>query len=280
MPLRLIKKKRLCRFNPASFLTTGDQIAGTSDWPKLNMTANPEASKHTEKANMAVPHHVAITMDGNGRWAESRGLDVSEGHHAGFENLQRIVADFANRGVAYLTLFAFSTENWDRPESEVNGILELAIAVIAHEAEQLNENGVRIKHLGRVDRLSPELREELELAVKKTENNTLLTLAIAFDYGGRAEIVNAVKELIAEGTRLEEIDESKFAEHLYTADMPDVDLLIRTGGDFRISNFLLWQTAYSELYFSEIMWPDFYGEHVDLAFESFNERKRRFGKRI
>jgi undecaprenyl diphosphate synthase len=244
------------------------------------MTANPEASKRTENATTAVPHHVAITMDGNGRWAESRGLDVSEGHHAGFENLQRVVADFADRGVRYLTLFAFSTENWDRPESEVNGILELAIAVIAHEAEQLNENGVRIKHLGRVDRLSPELGDELELAVKNTENNTGLTLGIAFDYGGRAEIVNAAKRLIEEGTSLEDIDESKFAEYLYTSDMPEVDLLIRTGGDFRISNFLLWQTAYSELYFSEIMWPDFHGKHIDRAFDSFNERKRRFGKRI
>ncbi|MEE8045918.1 MAG: polyprenyl diphosphate synthase, partial [Dehalococcoidia bacterium] len=170
--------------------------------------------------------------------------------------------------------------NWDRPESEVNGILELAIAVIAHEAQQLNENGVRIKHLGRVDRLSPELRDELERAVEKTADNTGLTLGIAFDYGGRAEIVNAVKQMIEDGVPLDEIDECKFTKYLYTADMPDVDLLIRTGGDFRISNFLLWQTAYSEFYSSETWWPDFYGEHIELAFESFNERQRRFGKRI
>jgi len=244
------------------------------------MTANPEASKRSENVKSSVPHHVAIIMDGNGRWAETRGLDVSEGHHAGFENLRRVVADFADRGVAYLTLYAFSTENWDRPESEVNGILELAIAVIAHEAQQLNENGVRIKHLGRADRLSPELREELEQAVEMTAGNTGLTLGIAFDYGGRAEIVNAAKQLIADGVSPEEIDEKKFAEYLYTSDMPDVDLLIRTGGDFRISNFLLWQTAYSEFYSSKIWWPDFYGEHIDSAFESFNERQRRFGKRI
>jgi undecaprenyl diphosphate synthase len=244
------------------------------------MTANPEASKRTENAKQTVPHHVAIIMDGNGRWAESRGVDVSEGHHAGFENLRRVVADLADRGVGYLTLYAFSTENWDRPESEVNGILELAIAVIAHEAEQLNENGVRIKHLGRADRLSPELREELERAVEKTVNNTGLTLGIAFDYGGRAEIANAARQMIKDLVPVDEIDESKFAEYLYTADMPDVDLLIRTGGDFRISNFLLWQTAYSEFYTSETWWPDFYGEHIDLAFESFNARKRRFGKRI
>jgi undecaprenyl diphosphate synthase len=218
-------------------------------------------------------------MDGNGRWAQTRGLDVSEGHHAGFENLRRVVADFAKRGVSYLTLYAFSTENWDRPESEVNGILELAIAVIAHEAQQLNENGVRIKHLGRVDRISPELRDELEQAVTITASNTGLTLGIAFDYGGRAEITNAARQMIADGVSANDVDESKVAEYLYTADMPDVDLLIRTGGDFRISNFLLWQTAYSEFYSSEILWPDFFGEHIDKAFESFSERQRRFGKR-
>lgn len=219
-------------------------------------------------------------MDGNGRWAENRGLDVSEGHHAGFENLQRVVADFARRGVGFLTMYAFSTENWDRPESEVNGILELAIAVIAHEAQQLHENGVRIKHLGRVDRLSDELRDELGQAVQMTENNTGLTLGIAFDYGGRAEIADAAKKMIEDGISASEIDEKKFSEYLYTSDMPDVDLLIRTGGDFRISNFLLWQTAYSEFYSSEILWPDFYGEHIDAAFESFGVRQRRFGKRI
>ncbi len=244
------------------------------------MTANPEASKRTKDGSTTVPNHVAIIMDGNGRWAESRGLDVSEGHHAGFENLQRVVADFAKRGVKYLTMYAFSTENWDRPESEVKGILELAIAVIAHEAQQLHENDVRIKHLGRVDRLSDELREELQQAVDMTAGNSGLTLGIAFDYGGRAEIANAAKQLIADGVSPDDIDEQKFAEYLYTSDMPDVDLLIRTGGDFRISNFLLWQTAYSEFYSSDIWWPDFYGEHIDSAFESFSERQRRFGKRI
>ena len=244
------------------------------------MTANPEDSKHSKNAVMDVPNHVAIIMDGNGRWAVSRGLDVSDGHQAGFENLQIVVADFAKRGVSYLTMFAFSTENWDRPESEVNGILELAIAVIAHEAEQLHENGVRIKHLGRIERLSMELRDELEHAVDLTARNTGLTLGIAFDYGGRAEIVDAVKNLLRDGVTSKDINEEKFAEYLYTSDMPEVDLMIRTGGDYRISNFLLWQTAYSELYFTDVLWPDFDGEHIDRAFESFSERQRRFGKRI
>jgi len=244
------------------------------------MTSNTKASPRTKNLDKNVPLHVAIIMDGNGRWAVARGLDVSEGHHAGYENIRRVVNDFANRGVEYLTLYAFSTENWDRPETEVNGILNLAIAVIAHEAQELHENGVRIKHLGRVDRLSPELRVELEQAVEMTAGNTGLTLGIAFDYGGRAEIVQAAKRMVEETVSPDEVNEQKFSEFLYTSDMPDVDLLIRTGGDFRISNFLLWQTAYSEFYSSETWWPDFFGERIDEAFDAFNERKRRFGKRV
>ena len=244
------------------------------------MTSNTKASPRTKNLDKNVPRHVAIIMDGNGRWAVARGLDVSEGHHAGYENIRRVVNDFANRGGEYLTLYAFSTENWDRPETEVNGILNLAIAVIAHEAQELHENGVRIKHLGRVDRLSPELRVELEQAVEMTAGNTGLTLGIAFDYGGRAEIVQAAKRMVEETVSPDEVDEQKFSEFLYTSDMPDVDLLIRTGGDFRISNFLLWQTAYSEFYSSETWWPDFFGERIDEAFDAFTERKRRFGKRV
>ena len=150
----------------------------------------------------------------------------------------------------------------------------------AHEAKELHESGVRIKHLGRVDRLSPELRDELAQAVEMTAGNTGLTLGIAFDYGGRAEIVQAARRMVEEAVSASEVDEQKFSDFLYTSDMPDVDLLIRTGGDFRISNFLLWQTAYSEFYSSETWWPDFFGEHIDEAFEAFNERKRRFGKRV
>ena len=244
------------------------------------MTSNTKTSPRTENLEKNVPRHVAIIMDGNGRWAIARDLDVSEGHHAGFENIRRVVNDFAKRGVEYLTLYAFSTENWDRPETEVNGILDLAIAVIANEAQELHANGVRIKHLGRVDRLSPELRDQLEQAVEMTAGNKGLTLGIAFDYGGRAEIVQAVRRMVEETVSPGEVDEQKFSEFLYTSDMPDVDLLIRTGGDFRISNFLLWQTAYSEFYSSETWWPDFFGERIDEAFDAFNERKRRFGKRV
>jgi len=244
------------------------------------MTANTKASDSPDILEQRVPRHVAIIMDGNGRWAESRALDISDGHHAGYENIRRVVADFAKRGVEYLTLYAFSTENWDRPESEVNGILELAIAVIAHEAKELHESGVRIKHLGRVDRLSPELSEELKQAVAMTAGNLGLTLGIAFDYGGRSEIVHAARRMVEDGVAAADVDEKKFDEYLYTSGMPDVDLLIRTGGDFRISNFLLWQTAYAEFYSSETWWPDFHGVHVDQAFEAFNDRNRRFGRRV
>ena len=242
-------------------------------------TENESPENVTDPASN-IPRHVAIIMDGNRRWAEARGLDVSEGHYAGFENLTRVVAHLSNRGVEHLTVYAFSTENWDRPESEVNGILDLAIAVIAREARKLHQNGIRIKHLGRVDRLSLELRTELENAVEMTADNAGLILGIAFDYGGRAEIVDAVRRLIEHGALGSEIDENKFSEYLYTANMPDVDLLIRTGGDLRISNFLLWQTAYSEFYSSEIWWPDFDGEHIDAALNAFSARQRRFGKRV
>jgi undecaprenyl diphosphate synthase len=244
------------------------------------MTSNIYLSTGAEGAGIKIPRHVAIIMDGNGRWALSRGLDVSEGHQAGFENMRRVVADLTQRGVEFLTLYAFSTENWERPETEVNSILELAITVIAHQAQELHEKDVRIKHLGRVDRLSSELREELERAVEMTADNSGLTLGIAFDYGGRAELAHVAKRLVEDGVSADEIDERKFSEYLYTFDMPDVDFLIRTGGDFRISNFLLWQTAYSEFYSSEIWWPDFHGAYIDQAFDAFNDRKRRFGKRI
>ena len=244
------------------------------------MKAENESSENVTDPASNIPRHVAIIMDGNRRWAEARGLDVSEGHYAGFENLTRVVAHLSNRGVEHLTVYAFSTENWDRPESEVNGILDLAIAVIAREARKLHQNGIRIKHLGRVDRLSLELRTELENAVEMTADNAGLILGIAFDYGGRAEIVDAVRRLIEHGALGSEIDENKFSEYLYTANMPDVDLLIRTGGDLRISNFLLWQTAYSEFYSSEIWWPDFDGEHIDAALNAFGVRQRRFGKRV
>ena len=244
------------------------------------MTAEKTASIVQPNDANGIPHHVAIIMDGNGRWAEDRGLDVSEGHEAGFENLKKVVDHLGRKGVGFLTLYAFSTENWDRPEAEVNGILELAISVIAHEAQQLHENNVRIRHLGRVDRISEALRDELKAAVDLTASNTGLTLGVAFDYGGRAEIAHAARRMIEDGIEPGEIDEDKFAEYLYSAGMPDVDLLIRTGGDLRISNFMLWQSAYAEFYSTPVWWPDFHGDHIDQALEAFSGRKRRFGKRV
>jgi len=245
------------------------------------MTSNTKASPRTENLEKNVPRHVAIIMDGNGRWAIARGLDVSEGHHAGFENIRRVVNDFAKRGVEYLTLYAFSTENWDRPETEVNGILDLAIAVIANEAQELHANGVRIKHLGRVDRLSPELRDQLEQAVEMTAGNTGLTLGIAFDYGGRAEIVDAVKKVALEVKSgcldVDDIDEDLFSKYLYTEGIPDPDLIIRTSGEERLSGFLSWQSAYSELYFTEVFWPAFRRIDFWRAIRVYQQRERRYG---
>ena len=184
----------------------------------------------------------------------------------------------ARHGVAYLTLFAFSTENWDRPEPEVSGILDLAAEVIKAETEDLHRNGVRIRHLGRVDRLPPELQKEIAASVELTRNNSGMTLNVAFNYGGRSDIVQAARRLIEDGTPPDQIDESLFASKLFTAGTPDPDLIIRTGGEFRISNFLLWQSAYAEFYSSDCMWPEFDEREVDVALEAYAARERRFGR--
>ena len=184
----------------------------------------------------------------------------------------------ARHGVAYLTLFAFSTENWDRPEQEVSGILDLAAEVIKAETEDLHRNGVRIRHLGRVDRLPPELRKEIAASVELTRNNSGMTLNVAFNYGGRSDIVQAARRLIEDGTPPDQIAESLFASKLFTAGTPDPDLIIRTGGEFRISNFLLWQSAYAEFYSSDRMWPEFDEREVDVALEAYAARERRFGR--
>lgn len=226
----------------------------------------------------AVPAHVAIIMDGNGRWANARGLSRSEGHRAGYENLRRVVAAAAKAHVSYLTLFAFSTENWDRPSEEVSGILSLAAEVIRIETEDLHRNGIRIKHVGRLDRLPEELQTQIAEAVELTRNNSGMTLGVAFDYGGRYDIVQAVQRVIRDGIDPDLVTEKLFSEYLFTSSVPDPDLIIRTGGEFRISNFLLWQSAYAEFYSAEVFWPDFDGEHLQKAFEVYTRRERRFGR--
>jgi len=228
--------------------------------------------------SLIIPNHVAIIMDGNGRWAESKNLDVSDGHIAGYKNIRQVIIIMKNMGVKYITLYAFSTENWNRPKNEVDSLIELAVSVINDETRELNNNNVKIQHLGRTDRMKTSLVKKIKKAIDITKNNTGITLSIAFDYGGRDEIINATNMIIGKNTQ-EDIDQDKFNQCLYSSNLPDVDFLIRTGGEYRISNFLLWKIAYSELYFTPIFWPDFSEEEIKLSFTEYSTRQRRFGKR-
>ncbi|MDP2932112.1 MAG: polyprenyl diphosphate synthase [Chloroflexota bacterium] len=224
------------------------------------------------------PNHVAIIMDGNRRWAEQRGLPRLEGHRNGLENMRSVVRYLGECHVKYVSIFAFSTENWNRPQDEVLGLLRLLEDRIDHEAREFHKRGVRLRHLGGLDGLSPHLRQAINSAVELTQNNPGMTLSFAFNYGGRSEIVNAARRIISDGIPPEKVDESLFRTYLYTNGMPDVDLLIRTGGELRISNFLIWQTAYSEYYFTEVLWPDFNEQEVDKALLAYSQRQRRFGR--
>ena len=225
----------------------------------------------------SVPRHVAFIMDGNGRWAEQRRLPRLEGHRAGVENVRPIIKCLDKHGIEYVTLYAFSTENWNRPEAEVSGLLHLLEEVIDEEARELHKNGVRIRHIGRPEGLSPGLQQSINRAVKLTENNTKMTVGVAFNYGGRMEILDAARHLIAEGVPPQDIDEKLFGEYLYTTGFPDVDMVIRTGGEIRTSNFLIWQAAYSEYYFTPVLWPDFNEEELEKALQTYSQRQRRFG---
>jgi len=224
------------------------------------------------------PQHVAIIMDGNGRWAKKRRLPRFAGHNAGSENVHPVVKLFADYGVKYLTLYMFSTENWNRPGIEVRGLLTLLARKIDQEILAFHQENIRLIHLGRLDRLSQKLRKKIKAAVELTKNNTGLTLCLAFDYGGRDEIVQAAKNITGASIPSDNVDESVFLQYMYTASIPDPDLLIRTGGESRLSNFLLWQVAYSELYFTPVLWPDFGHKDVAEALSEYKRRQRRFGK--
>jgi undecaprenyl diphosphate synthase len=226
---------------------------------------------------MARPKHVAIIMDGNGRWAQERGLPRQAGYRAGTENLRRLLQAFAERGVQYVTLFAFSTENWKRPKREVNPLLRLIGRVIDRELKALHENGVRLVHIGSLDPLSDDLRQRIGRAIELTKDNSRLTVCVAFNYGSRAEIVDAARRLIRDGVAPEDVTEETFASYLGTAGLPDPDLMIRTAGEMRLSNFLLWQAAYAEFYSTPVYWPDFDEAEVDRALEAYAQRVRRFG---
>jgi undecaprenyl diphosphate synthase len=224
------------------------------------------------------PQHVAIIMDGNGRWAKKRHLPRLAGHNAGSENIRPVVKIFANYGVKYLTLYMFSTENWNRPRIEVAGLLSLLGRKIDQETQAFHQENIRLIHLGRLDRLSRKLREKVKAAVELTKNNTGLTLCLAFDYGGRDEIVQATRRIADAGIPGNNIDESVFTQYLYSPNIPDPDLVIRTAGESRLSNFLLWQAAYSEFYFTPVLWPDFGSTDVEEALSEYKRRQRRFGK--
>ncbi len=217
-------------------------------------------------------------MDGNGRWARQRGLPRLAGHRAGTENLRRVIRRFADYGVKFLTLYAFSTENWMRPKKEVEGLLRLLRQVIRRELNHLHENGIRLLHIGRLEGLPPALQRQVKEAMELTRFNQRMTLIIAFNYGGRAEIVDAVRRLLAAGIPPEEVDERLISSFLYTNDLPDPDLIIRTGGEMRLSNFLLWQGAYAEFYSTSVYWPDFDENDIDQALLAYANRKRRFGR--
>ena len=224
-----------------------------------------------------IPRHVAIIMDGNGRWAEQQGLPRLAGHRVGMDRIERVLEILAESGVAYVTLYAFSTENWSRPPGEVEGILELLEEALRSKIQDLHEKNVKVVHLGKVNKLAPNLRRAVAHAQELTQNNTGITLNVAFDYGGRDEILEAVRRIIREQIPAEAVDEKLFSSHLFTNQCPDPDLVIRTGGELRISNFLLWQSAYSEYYHTDTLWPDLDEAELKQALESYSNRQRRFG---
>jgi undecaprenyl diphosphate synthase len=224
-----------------------------------------------------IPAHIAIIMDGNGRWAISRGLPRLAGHRAGTENLRRVIEACIDFGIRYLTIYAFSTENWGRPLEEVQGLIRILEDVIDRELQELYDQGVQLRHIGRLDRLNPALREKVLHAVEFTKDNSRLVLNVAFNYGGRDEIVCAIQRLIADGTRPEDVTEERVNQFLFTAGVPDPDLIIRTSGELRGSNFLIWQGAYSEWYFTPTYWPDFDRDQLELALQEFAQRERRHG---
>lgn len=226
---------------------------------------------------MTLPEHIAIIMDGNGRWAKARGLPRSMGHKKGVEATRKAVTRAGEIGVKYLTLYAFSTENWQRPKDEINDLMGLLRLYIKSETAELHKNNVRLRVIGFRDRLSPDIIEMIENIEKLTINNTGLNLTIALDYGGRQDIVQAVKTIVSKDINPDNIDEETISSCLFTSDIPDPDLLIRTSKEYRISNFLLWQCAYAEFVFVDCLWPDFSNDTFDQAIQEYQARDRRYG---
>jgi undecaprenyl diphosphate synthase len=225
----------------------------------------------------SIPTHIAVIMDGNGRWAKAKGLPRVEGHKKGADSLREAIKTCMELGVKYLTVYAFSTENWDRPKTEVNFLMSLLSYTLDNELKELHKNNIRVRFLGRLSMLPDNLQKKIVSAHALTENNKALNLNIMLSYGGRAEIIDSIKTIIEKNIPPEKIDETVVADHLYSAGMPDPDLLIRTAGEMRVSNFMLWQIAYSELYVTKTLWPDFRKTDLLDAVASYNERHRKFG---
>lgn len=240
--------------------------------------SSPPGAEQLGEQLVKVPQHVGIIMDGNGRWARARGLPRVAGHRAGTENIRRVLEACVELGVKTLTIYAFSTENWDRPADEVRGLMQLFGEAFNRYTAELHRNGVRIRHLGRMERLSPAMVELIANAVTLTRENTRITLNVAFNYGGRAEIVDAVRRLMREGIGPEELNEDVLSSYLYTAGQPDLDLIIRTAGEMRLSNFLVWQAAYAEYHSTPTYWPDFDRDELYRALLEYQRRDRRFGR--
>ncbi|HRW47090.1 MAG: polyprenyl diphosphate synthase [Caldilinea sp.] len=226
----------------------------------------------------AVPHHLGIIMDGNGRWAQARGMPRLAGHRAGVDNIRRILEHCVQRGVKVLTIYAFSTENWQRPPDEVSGLMRLLGLTIQRQLNDLDRNGVRILHSGRMEGINKHLQKQIVNALEVTKHNDRIILNVAFNYGGRAEILDAVRHIIQDGTAPELLTEEMLSSYLYTGGLPDPDLIVRTGGEWRLSNFLIWQAAYAEYYTTPTYWPDFDEVELDKAFVEFSRRERRFGR--
>jgi undecaprenyl diphosphate synthase len=224
-----------------------------------------------------VPRHVAVIMDGNGRWATQRGLPRAAGHRAGTENIRRVIERFADHGTQYLTLYAFSTENWTRPAREVRMLIRLLRFFLRREVDNLHKNGIQLHLLGHVETLPEWLQKQVSGAIELTKDNDRMVLNICFSYGGRDDVMLAVQQIVRDEVPAREITEDLISSYLYTSGMPDPDLLIRTAGDQRISNFLIWQSAYAELYFTDTFWPDFGREDIDIALAEYGRRKRKFG---
>lgn len=236
------------------------------------MTDSPE-----NLALTAVPQHIAIIMDGNGRWAKARGLPRLAGHRAGTENLRRIIEACVEFGVKVLTIYAFSTENWGRPEDEVSGLMNLFDDVFDRELAELNRQGARLVHIGRLEGIRPNMVKKIRRGEEATRHNQRLTLCVAFNYGGRDEIVHAIQRILADGLDPAEVTDELVSRYMYTAGLPDPDLVIRTSGELRTSNFLIWQAAYAEWVFPETFWPDFDRAHLLEAIREYGRRERRFG---